>query len=187
MKSVKHSGTVLLEEFMKPLGLTANGLALALHVPPQRISEIINGRRGLSAETALRLARLFGTTPRTWWDLQSDYELSQAEEKWAAEINREIQPLATTTTRSTRSAGPSRSGKPGRGGSPGRKSARVKLTDSQRKIYDLLSDTPMHFDVLCRRSSMSAGEVSATITMLELSMLVTCHPGNRFARSGDDA
>ena len=69
-----HPGEMLREEFMKPLGISINGLALELHVPPTRISEIVNERRGVSADTALRLARYFGTSADYWMNLQKDYE-----------------------------------------------------------------------------------------------------------------
>ncbi len=67
---------MLREEFMKPLGLSINGLALELHVPPTRISEIVNERRGISADTALRLSRYFGDSADFWMNLQKDCELT---------------------------------------------------------------------------------------------------------------
>ena len=68
-------GEILMEEFMRPLGLSVNALARALSVPPNRISGIVNGTRAITADTALRLGRYFGTSAETWLDLQSDYEL----------------------------------------------------------------------------------------------------------------
>jgi len=68
-------GEILLEEFMRPLGISMNALAGALAVPPNRISAIVNGRRAITADTALRLGKYFGTSPEIWLDLQSDYEL----------------------------------------------------------------------------------------------------------------
>lgn len=85
-------GEVLREEFMEPLGLSAAALARALHVPPNRITSLINGQRGLTADTALRLARYFGTTPELWVRLQADYDLRQARRTVAKEIEREISP-----------------------------------------------------------------------------------------------
>jgi addiction module HigA family antidote len=70
-----HPGEMLREEFMKPLGFSINGLALELHVPVTRISEIVNERRGITADTALRLARHFGTSADFWMNIQKDYEL----------------------------------------------------------------------------------------------------------------
>jgi addiction module HigA family antidote len=70
-----HPGEMLGEEFMKPLGISINALALELHVPVTRISEIVNERRGITADTALRLARYFGTSADFWMNLQKDYEL----------------------------------------------------------------------------------------------------------------
>ena len=71
-----HPGEVLLEEFLKPLGLSAHGLSLAIGVPPTRIADIVHQRRGISADTAARLARYFGTTAEFWCNLQSSHELS---------------------------------------------------------------------------------------------------------------
>jgi antitoxin HigA-1 len=74
-----HPGEVLAEEFMKPLGLSARALAAELDVPANRITEIIRQRRGVTADTAIRLARRFGTTPRYWMNLQVAHDLSVAE------------------------------------------------------------------------------------------------------------
>ena len=74
-----HPGEVLAEEFMKPLGLSARALAAELDVPANRITEIIRQRRGVTADTAIRLARQFGTTPRFWMNLQVAHDLSVAE------------------------------------------------------------------------------------------------------------
>jgi addiction module HigA family antidote len=71
-------GEILMEEFMRPFGLSINALARALHVPPNRIGGIVNGKRAISADTALRLGKYFGTSPEIWLDLQSDYELRVA-------------------------------------------------------------------------------------------------------------
>jgi addiction module HigA family antidote len=71
-------GEILREEFMRPLGLTINGLARDLAVPPNRVSEIVNGKRAISADTALRLGKCFGVSPEIWLDLQSEYELRVA-------------------------------------------------------------------------------------------------------------
>jgi antitoxin HigA-1 len=71
-------GEILMEEFMRPLGLSTNALARALRVPANRIGGIVNGKRAISADTALRLGKYFGTSPEIWLDLQSDYELRVA-------------------------------------------------------------------------------------------------------------
>jgi addiction module HigA family antidote len=71
-------GEILREEFMGPLGISINALARALAVPPNRIGAIVNGRRAITADTALRLGKYFGTSPELWLDLQSDYELRVA-------------------------------------------------------------------------------------------------------------
>lgn len=73
-----HPGEILLEEFLRPLALSQNRLGLDLGIPPQRIGDIVRGRRGITADTALRLARYFGTTPQFWLNLQTRFELDVA-------------------------------------------------------------------------------------------------------------
>jgi antitoxin HigA-1 len=91
-----HPGEVLREEFMRPLGLSANALALALRVPATRIGAIIreDEPRAVTADTALRLARYFETSPRFWLNLQSAYDLSRAEAERGYEIARDVRPRA---------------------------------------------------------------------------------------------
>ncbi|WP_150110530.1 HigA family addiction module antitoxin [Granulicella mallensis] len=88
-----HPGEMLREEFMVPLGLSANAVALAVRVPTTRITEILNGRRGITADTALRLARLFRMTPEYWMGLQIDYDLDVAMDQIEEDIDRDIHPL----------------------------------------------------------------------------------------------
>ncbi|MBT6614371.1 MAG: HigA family addiction module antidote protein [Deltaproteobacteria bacterium] len=90
-----HPGEILNKEFLKPLDLSQNKLAMALHVPARRINEIVLGKRGITADTALRLARLFDMSPQFWLGLQMEYELDKAEDLIEAKIEKEIQPLAT--------------------------------------------------------------------------------------------
>ncbi len=87
-----HPGEVLKEELMVPLGISINKLARELRVPPGRIGDIVNGRRGVSADTALRLARYFGTTPAFWMNLQAAYDLEVAERASLTEIERDVRP-----------------------------------------------------------------------------------------------
>ncbi|ABK45387.1 plasmid maintenance system antidote protein, XRE family [Magnetococcus marinus MC-1] len=94
MRVKTHPGEILKEEFLVPMGMSANALSIALRVPATRISEIIRGRRGISAETALRLARYFGTTPQFWMNLQQAYDLSLAETSVGESISNEIAPHA---------------------------------------------------------------------------------------------
>jgi|SRR6267154_1512687 addiction module HigA family antidote len=75
-----HPGEILREEFMRPFGLSSNGLAKALGVTPARINEIVREKRGITADTALRLARFFGTDVQSWLNLQQQYDVSCAEE-----------------------------------------------------------------------------------------------------------
>lgn len=88
-----HPGEVLREDFMQPLGLSMNRLALALHVPVPRIAEIVHERRSVTPDTALRLARYFNTSARFWLNLQSAYDLEVAEDKLGGKIAQNIQPM----------------------------------------------------------------------------------------------
>jgi addiction module HigA family antidote len=88
-----HPGEILREEYLKPLGLSANALAQVIHVPANRVSAIVAGRRAVTTDTALRLARAFGTTPEVWLNLQQTYELRLAEEDRAAADIRRIKRL----------------------------------------------------------------------------------------------
>lgn len=85
-----HPGEVLLEEFLKPMGLSQNQLALKIGVPARRINEIVLGKRRITADTALRLARYFGTTARFWLGLQTDYDLDVADDKLGERIEHEV-------------------------------------------------------------------------------------------------
>lgn len=87
-----HPGEVLREEYLRPLGLSANALAKALKVPTPRINEIVRERRGVTADTALRLARYFGGDARSWLNLQAAHDLRLAEKASAKRIEREIAP-----------------------------------------------------------------------------------------------
>ncbi|MBF0562855.1 MAG: HigA family addiction module antidote protein [Alphaproteobacteria bacterium] len=94
MRVRTHPGEVLRVEFLEPLGISSNALALALRVPATRIGEIVNERRGVSADTALRLARYFGTTAQFWVNLQSAHDLSRAEAESGSAIADEVKPRA---------------------------------------------------------------------------------------------
>lgn len=89
-----HPGEILLEEFLKPLGINQNKLAREIKVSPRRVNEIVLEKRSVTPETALRLARYSGTSERFWLGLQIDFDLEEAKRKLAAEIDREIQPMA---------------------------------------------------------------------------------------------
>ena len=85
-----HPGEILREDFLKPMALSQSRLARALHVPPRRINEIVLGKRAVTADTALRLSRFFGTTARFWMNLQADYDLRTARHRVADRIAREV-------------------------------------------------------------------------------------------------
>jgi addiction module HigA family antidote len=88
-----HPGEILREDFMKPLGLSVNKLALELRVPVTRIGEIVHGRRAVTAHTAMRLARYFNTTARFWMNLQMLHDLEVAQDELESTIEREVRPL----------------------------------------------------------------------------------------------
>lgn len=87
-----HPGEILREEFLEPLGLSMNKLAIELRVPVTRIAEIAHERRGITPDTALRLARYFGTTPQFWMNLQTHYDLEFATDKQMKRIRRDVRP-----------------------------------------------------------------------------------------------
>ena len=87
-----HPGEVIKFDVMEPLGISVNRLALELRVPATRMSEIVHGRRGITADTALRLARFLGTSPRFWMNLQSDYDIRVAENATGEEIQQQVRP-----------------------------------------------------------------------------------------------
>jgi addiction module HigA family antidote len=85
-----HPGEILLEEFMKPLGISINRLARDISVPPGRVSAIVNGQRAISADTALRLGKYFGVSPETWTGLQADYDLKVARRAIGEELDKRV-------------------------------------------------------------------------------------------------
>ena len=89
-----HPGEVLREEFMRPLGLSVNRLALELRVPVTRMAEIVHRRRSVTSDTALRLGRLFRTTPEFWLNLQTRYDLEIARDRQEKKVEREVHPLS---------------------------------------------------------------------------------------------
>jgi len=91
-----HPGEILQKEFLEPMGISQNKLAMALHVPARRINEIVLGKRGITADTALRLARYFRMSPQFWLGLQMDYELDTAEDILDDRIKEEIKPMSAT-------------------------------------------------------------------------------------------
>lgn len=89
-----HPGEVLLEEFLAPMGLSQNRIARAIGVPPRRINEIVHSKRSITADTALRLARYFGTSEQFWMGLQADYDLEEARRRLGRRLDREVRPHA---------------------------------------------------------------------------------------------
>jgi antitoxin HigA-1 len=91
-----HPGEILSEEFLKPLGMSQYRLAQRLRVSPRRINEIVHGQRSISADTALRLSRLFGTSERFWMNLQVRYDLEVQKDRLGKRLAKQVQPLSTT-------------------------------------------------------------------------------------------
>ena len=89
-----HPGEILQKEFLEPMGLSQNKLAIALRVPARRVNEIVLGRRGVTADTALRLARYFGMSAQFWLGLQMDYELDVAQDAVENKIEAEVTPMS---------------------------------------------------------------------------------------------
>jgi addiction module HigA family antidote len=96
-----HPGEILREEFLKPMGISAYEVAKRIHVPAPRINDIVLERRGISADTAVRLSRLFGTTEQFWLNLQDAYEVSRVKAEQTSELER-IEPLSLTGGGSSR-------------------------------------------------------------------------------------
>ncbi len=93
-----HPGEILREEFLAPLGLSQNGLARALRVPTPRVGEIVHCRRAVTPDTALRLARFFGTSPEFWVNLQAQHDLDTTRRRAEADVRREVKPLKAART-----------------------------------------------------------------------------------------
>jgi antitoxin HigA-1 len=94
-----HPGEILKEEFMVPLGLSMNKIAMDVRVPVTRIADIVNERRGITADTALRFARYFKNTPAFWMNLQTRYDLEVAEDELADKVERDVRPLGVVSGR----------------------------------------------------------------------------------------
>ena len=91
-----HPGEVLLEEFLAPMGLSQNALARGIGVPPRRINQIVHGTRRVTADTALRLGRFFGTSPEFWLGLQMDYELDTESDRLKGRLEKEVREYQRT-------------------------------------------------------------------------------------------
>ena len=89
-----HPGEILLEEFLKPMGISQYRLSRGIGVPARRINEIVHGKRSITADTALRLARYFGTSERFWMNLQSRYDLEVEKDKLGRRLEKEVHPIA---------------------------------------------------------------------------------------------
>ena len=95
-----HPGEILLEEFLRPMGISQNRLAVSIGVHARRINEIVLGKRGITADTALRLARFFGTSPQFWMNAQSKYELDKTGDELGDRLEIEVRPCCPQYTES---------------------------------------------------------------------------------------
>ena len=91
-----HPGEILMEEFLKPMGLSQYRLAKDIHVPPRRVNEIVHGKRAITADTALRLSRFFGTSERFWLNLQVRYDLEVEKDRLGDQLEKEVAVYAAT-------------------------------------------------------------------------------------------
>ena len=91
-----HPGEILMEEFLKPMGISQYRLAKDISVPPRRINEIVHGKRGVTADTALRLGRFFGMSPQFWLNLQTRYDLEVTEDSLANRLDKEVNILKSS-------------------------------------------------------------------------------------------
>ncbi|GAB3568682.1 hypothetical protein GCM10027445_19130 [Amycolatopsis endophytica] len=124
-----HPGEILLEEFLAPLGITQHKLAVLIHVPPRRINEIVHGKRAVTADTALRLSRFFGTSDQFWMSLQARYDLERARDRIGPEVA-DIHPLNET---GLAKAWPRTADAPRGGGRCGTGHPRAGVTSSVRR------------------------------------------------------
>jgi addiction module HigA family antidote len=90
-----HPGEILLEQYLRPLEMSQNRLAIEISVPPRRINEIVNGKRRVTADTAMRLAIFFNMTPQYWMGLQADYDLDVARDELEEKIKQEVRPCVS--------------------------------------------------------------------------------------------
>ncbi len=90
-----HPGEILMKQFLKPMGMSQNRLAIEISVPPRRINEIVKGKRRVTADTAMRLVRFFSMTPQYWMGLQADYDLDIAQDVLEEKIIQEVRPCAS--------------------------------------------------------------------------------------------
>jgi addiction module HigA family antidote len=91
-----HPGEILLEEFITPLGVSQSQVARSIGVPPRRVNEIVLGKRAITADTALRLARCFGTSPQFWTNLQAQYDLATEQDRLGNRLDREVRAIAAS-------------------------------------------------------------------------------------------
>lgn len=91
-----HPGEILLEEFLRPLGISQYRLARGINVPPRRINEVVHGKRSVTADTALRLSRFFGTSERFWLNLQTRYDLEVEKDRLGSRLDDEVRVLAAS-------------------------------------------------------------------------------------------
>jgi antitoxin HigA-1 len=185
---VRHPGAVLFGQFMKPLGISINRLATELRLSQARVSLIVNERRGITVDTAMRLSRLFSTSVQYWIQLQAEYDIQQIREQNSEGLDA-IRPFSKKVLEPIDPSIYSLSFAPdfveseeAQPAVPYQNVPVNELSEEMKYVYELLSDKAIHFDILCETSGRSAGELSAALTMLELENLVQRDFGNRYSR-----
>ena len=172
----------VLSELLESQDLNEHSLGMALHIPSNRIRQIIRGERQITLEIALRLARFFGTTPQYWLHLQIEEDLSNKSEKWAKALSL-IQPHKTAAERRkefeiAQSAEDDRVREEERKIREERAQRASQILDGAAEVYSVLTSQPIHFDVLCQKTGLDTGQVSAVVTLLALEPdLIVRYPG----------
>ncbi len=189
----EHPGEILRNQFMEEFNLSAYQLAADIRVSAQRIHDILNGHRSISAETALRLSKYFNMSAEFWLHAQIDFDLSRARVRWSHIIERDVNPrtdcedgtfpLCTSITQST-------------GNPPDsvvdcpvdiQKVAETIVDEDQRKIFEFLAENPnVCFDILHERTQIAVGSLSGSLTMLEVNGLVKINEQQLYSISNGD-
>jgi antitoxin HigA-1 len=187
---VQHPGATLYCQFMKPLGLSPHRLAKELRLGSSRINQIVNEQRAISTDTALRLARLFGTTAQYWINLQAEYEIQTQGEQISTELDA-IRPFPRKELNLIDSSVFSVSVAPDSREIEAEAQSTIKevseMPKELKQIYDLLTDSTTHFDIICEKSGKPVGEILAALTLLELDELIQRDPGDLYSRSSPHA
>ncbi len=171
----EHPGRILSEQFMEPMHISSLRLSIALRVESRRLLDLIHGKRRISPETAMRLARYFNTSPEYWLELQLNYDLKVAERKWSEKIEREINPLSESITVGL---------VPEEARAVKEKKVQANpileklkkeienLQGNEKRVFEMLGSKPITFDSIAYALDMGGGALGGTLVMLELNGLI---------------